>query len=420
MNSTQEPRSAEILRSRDFRLYIVGRFLWTLAVQIQSVAVGWQVYDRTEDPLALGLVGLALFLPVAILTLPAGDVADRFDRRRILWIASCAQAVSAAALLGFALAGDGGTAGIYAAVALFGAARAFLGPAQQSVLPLLVPQPLFAAAVAWGQSAFKIATIAGPAVGGLLYVFGPEAAYGACIALQLAVAASVLMIATPGRRGTDLAAGVGAISRLVAGIDYVRNSPIILGAISLDLFAVLLGGAVALLPIYARDLLMVGPEGLGVLRAAPSIGGIAAALLLARRPLGRHAGAWMFAAVAVFGAGTIVFGLSRDFYLSLAALAVVGAADMISVFVRSTAIQLATPDAMRGRVSAVNLLFIGASNELGEFRAGAMAAWIGVVPAVVFGGIGTLAAVALWMRLFPALREMDRLEDLAPSKGAAA
>ena len=409
------PSASSVFRSRDFRLYVAGRFLATLAIQMQSVAVGWQIYDLTNDALALGYVGLALFAPIAVLTLPAGDVADRFDRRRVLGASALVQALSAVALLAITHAGGGAVAPFYAALALFGAARAFAGPAQQSLLPLIVPTENFATAVAWGATAFKIAIIVGPALGGVLYLLGPEAVYAVCVALQLALAATVIAIRARAARGERTEADSGAIARLLVGIAYVRRSPIILGAISLDLFAVLFGGVVALLPVFARDVLGTGPEGLGLLRSAPAIGGIGLALMLARRPLPGRAGLAMFGGVALFGVCSIVFGLSRDFALSFAALALMGAGDMVSVYVRSTAIQLATPDSMRGRVSAVNLLFIGGSNELGDFRAGATAAWLGVVPAVFVGGLGTLAVVAIGAWLFPALRRLDRLGDLAPT-----
>jgi MFS family permease len=398
---------------RDLHLFLLARLLSTMAMQVQSVAIGWQVYDITNDPLSLGYVGLAIFLPMVVLTLPAGDVADRVDRRRILLGSFLVHGLSAAMLLALTLAGNRAELPIYAVLALFGAARAFAWPASASYLPLLVPRARLAEAVALSSSVMKVATIVGPAVGGLLYLLRPEAAYLGCLALMLAVAAALFAIRTPGR-SLPAATGAGAFARLVAGIAYVRATPIVLGAISLDLFAVLLGGAVALLPVYARDILHVGPDGLGALRTAPAIGGAVAAFALARWPLERATGPWMFASVAIFGVATIVFGLSENFLVSLAALAIVGASDMVSVYVRSTAIQLATPDSMRGRVSAVNVLFIGASNELGDFRAGVHAAWQGAVAAVVLGGVGTLAVVALWAKLFPELRRLDRLADLQP------
>ena len=398
---------------RDLHLFLVARFLATLAVQIQSVAVGWQVYDLSNDPLALGYVGLAIFLPMVVLTLPAGDIADRVDRRAILMASFVAQSVSAALLLALTFADMRDHGPIYAVLALFGAARAFAWPAQASFLPLLGPRADLAPAVALSSSVLKVATIIGPAIGGVLYALGPEIAYGACLAAMLGVVGALRAIRRSGR-SLPAATGAGAVSRLIAGIAFVRATPIVLGAISLDLFAVLLGGAVALLPIYARDVLHVGPTGLGWLRTAPAIGGALTALWLARWPLERRTGVWMLISVGAFGVATIVFGLSENFFLSLAALFVTGATDMVSVYVRSTAIQLATPDGMRGRVSAVNVLFIGASNELGEFRAGVQAAWQGAVAAVVLGGVGTIVVVALWAKLFPELRRLDRLADLQP------
>ncbi len=301
----------------------------------------------------------------------------------------------------------------YAVLVLFGTARTFLGPAANSLVPLLVPQDQFPQAVAWNSSIFQTAVIAGPALGGLLYALSPTAAYSLCLLLFIAVAI-VMATLPPHKPEHAAAAGMAALERLTAGIAYVRSKPMILGAISLDLFAVLLGGATALMPVYARDILRVGPTGLGVLRSAPAVGAALIGLALGQMPLSRRAGPTMFACVAIFGAATIVFGLSENFPLSLAALAVLGASDMVSVYVRATLIQLATPDAMRGRVSAVNRLFIGTSNELGAFESGVTAAWFGTVPSVVIGGFGTLLVVAMGLWLFPSLRAIDRLSEVTP------
>ncbi len=403
-----------VLAYRDYRLYLSALFLGTLAIQVQSVAVSWQIYDLTHNPLALGYVGLFQFLPMVACTLPAGHAADRLDRRLILVVCYCLEALAAGFFLVLALSGRQGVWPFYAVLAMFGTARAFAGPAASSFVPLLVPLEHVPKAVAWNSSTFQTGVIIGPALGGAIYLLGPSVAYGFCMVLLLAVAAVIAAVKQRSRAHPPEADMTGLV-RLTAGISYVRSKPIILGAISLDLFAVLLGGATALLPVYARDILHAGPTGLGVLRSAPAVGAAVLGVVLGRTPLRRNAGPIMFACVALFGVATIVFGLSQSFILSIAALIVLGASDMISVYVRATLIQLATPDAMRGRVSAVNRLFIGASNELGGFESGVTAAWFGTVPSVVIGGAGTLVVVALWSWLFPALREVDRLGEVTPS-----
>jgi MFS family permease len=395
-----------VLRHRDFALFLGGRFLSAMAVQIQNVAVGWLVYDITRDPLALGLVGLASFLPAIVLALVTGHVADRADRRGILVASYVLTTLTALGLLACAWAGTPPVWVIYALVVAFGVTRAFANPAGQALLPSLVPEGELGAAIAWGSSAWQTATIIGPAVGGALYVFGQAAVFAAA---ALAFALTTLLFALIRHRSRAVEAGKADWATLLAGLRFIRSRPAIFGAISLDLFAVLLGGATALLPIYARDILQVGPTGLGLLRSMPAVGALATALYLAWRPLQRRAGARMFQSVALFGVATIGFGLSTNFALSLACLVVLGAADMVSVVVRQTLVQSETPNAMRGRVSAVNAVFIGASNELGEFESGTVAALIGTVPSVVVGGIGTLLVAALWARGFPALRERDRL-----------
>ncbi|MGB8364720.1 MAG: MFS transporter [Rhizomicrobium sp.] len=399
-------------RARDLGIFLASRFLSTVATMVQSVAIGWQVYEIARNPLALGLVGLCAFVPMFLLTLPAGDIVDRFNPRRVFACSLVAQAACSALLLGLALVHPRNVLPFYAVLVLFGAARGFSGPSSQSLLPFLVPAAILPRAIAWASSAFQVAVIAGPAIGGVLYVLGPQAAYALCCVSFLAAGLAITLLG--GRRtAVSPSANATTIARVIEGISFVRSRPVVLGAISLDLFAVLLGGATALLPVYARDILHVGPVGLGILRSAPAIGATGLALLLGRRPLERHTGRAMFGAVALFGIATIVFGLSRDFALTIAALIVLGASDMVSVYIRHALIQFATPDAMRGRVSAVSMLFIGASNELGEFESGLTAAWFGTVPAVVLGGIGTLLVVGVWMWRFAPLRTVDRLSDVS-------
>ncbi len=395
-----------VLAHRNYRLYLLARLLAAVAMQMVTVAVGWQVYDITGDPWDLGISGLVQFLPVFLLTLPAGYVADRFERIQIIRLCTIANAVAALLLLLLALERPPPVEAVYAVLVIAATARAFLGPAGQSLIPLLVPAEHFPQAVALNSSAWQAAVIGGPALGGLLYAFGATVVYGSATAL---LAVSAVLVGMVQARVVERSGRFSAAA-IFEGLRYVRARRAILGAISLDLFAVLFGGATALLPVYARDILAVGPLGLGLLRSAPAVGALAMALWLAHRSLGRHAGTKMLLSVAVFGAATVVFALSETLWLSLAALVVLGASDMISVVVRQTLVQIATPDAMRGRVSAVNMVFIGASNELGEFESGATAAWWGVVPSVVVGGLGTLAVVALWAWWFPGLRRVDRLE----------
>jgi MFS family permease len=375
---------------------------------MQSVAIGWYLYDRTGDAMALAYAGLAVFLPIALFSLPGGDVADRVDRRWILGTAHLAQAAGSAILVLVVVSEATRTWPFYAVLTLAGTARAFSGPAVQSFLPFLVPRERFPAAVAWSSSAQQTATVLGPAVGGLIYLAGSAATFGACSLVSLAVASAWFSIRT---RGSVAREKTGtAVSRVLEGLRYLRLNRILLGAISLDLFAVLLGSITALLPIYARDILDVGPQGLGVMRSSVAAGAVAMGLALAQVPPARqpHAGRALFAGVAVFGIAALAFGLSRNLLLSLALLAVMGAADMVSVFVRSSVVQLGTPDEMRGRVTAVHSLFVGTANELGDFRAGAMAAWLGALPAVLAGGFATLAVVGLWAWRFPELRHNPR------------
>lgn len=410
--------TAVTYRQRDFLCFISGRFLSTLAMQVQSVVISLQIYDIYRTPFSLGLVGLCQFLPMFLLTLPAGEVSDRLDQRRVLAASQALQALCAALFLFFSLTHPHQPLLFYGVLVLFGAARGFAGPAGGSLIAFLVPPERLSRSIALSSSAFTVAVIAGPALGGFLYLYGPLPSYGICLTAFLVSAA---LMASLGGRHFDrgLTATTSRFSRVVEGIRFVRHRPVVLGAISLDLFAVLLGGAVALLPVFARDILHVSSLWLGFLRSAPAVGAGLVSLALARWPIHRHTGHRMFAAVAIFGIATIVFGLSRNYYLSLAALFVTGAADMISVFIRTSLIQHATPDEMRGRVSAVNMLFIGASNELGEFESGITAAWFGSIPAVILGGLGTLAVVGAWMKFFPKLRTVDRLTDVTPTTQTA-
>ena len=394
-----------VFASRDFGLYLAARFLSALAIQMQNVAIGWLVYDLTRDPLALGLVGLASFLPALALALITGHTADRYDRRAILVVCYVVTLGTALGLLAIAVGGSGQVLPIYGLLLVFGISRAFANPAGQALVPNLVPPEQLGNAIAWNSTAWQTATIAGPALGGLLYYFGATVAFGAAALCFLACCLLFGLI----RSRPQPPPGEVSWETLLAGIRFIRSRPTIFGAISLDLFAVLLGGATALLPVYARDILDAGPGGLGLMRSMPAVGALLVALWLAQRPLQSRSGLRMFQGVALFGIATIVFGLSESLILSCVCLFVLGAADMISVYIRSTLVQFDTPDAMRGRVAAVNSVFIGASNELGEFESGALAAAIGTVPAVVVGGVGTLVVGGLWMRWFPELRYRDRL-----------
>ena len=393
-------------RHRSFLSYWAARFLTTFATMIVSVAVGWQMYDLTRDPLDLGLVGIVQFLPSLLLVLVTGVVADRFGRRLIMALAVVVEAICALALLALTLHGISGPLPIFCVLAMFGVARAFFGPASASLFANLVPAEDFANAIAWNSSAWQTATIVGPVAGGLLYGVSAEAAYGTAAVLMLASGLLIFTIPKPAQRTET---EKPTLQNLFGGFSYIWSEKIVLGAISLDLFAVLLSGASALLPVYARGILQLGPWGLGLLRSAPSIGAICVAIWLAGHPLRNHAGMIMLGAAASFGAFTVLFGLSTITWLSIAALVFLGATDMFSVYIRETLIQLWTPDHVRGRVNAVNQVFVGASNEVGEFRAGIMAALIGTVPAVVIGGIGAVAVAGLWAYLFPQLRRVRHL-----------
>jgi len=400
-------------RHSNFRYYLMVRVLTTTASEMQAVAVAWQVYALTHRPLDLGLVGLAQFLPGILLFLFAGQTADRFPRQRILEACCGGFALCSLLLLGLTWRGFSSVFPIYGVLLLNGIVRAFNGPAAQAFLPLLVPVEFFPKAVAWNPSIFQAATIAGPVAGGLLYGWtgSPALAYG-CAAIEYLGA--LLMLAAIRVRTAEGRRPAASYGMALEGLRYIRRNKMILGAISLDLFAVLMGGAVALLPVYAREILKIGASGLGLLRSAPGVGAVIMAAAVAHWPLRRHAGAIMLWCVFGFGVFTVVFGLSRNVALSLAALVLIGACDMVSVIVRHTLVQLSTPDEMRGRVSAVNVLFIGASNEVGQFESGITAQWLGTVPAVVLGGLGTIAIVALWARRFPALRRVDALVRPGP------
>jgi MFS family permease len=421
-------RSTVAFRSRDFRLYQMARLVVVIGAEAQALAVAWQVYQITHRAIDLGYTGLALFLPGLLFLLPAGHAADRFDRRRIVLICYTLQALCTAVLLAFAWHGIQQVLPIYAMLFLIGTGRAFSGPASSALIPHLVPQEDFVNAVTWGATIFRTATVTGPAIGGLLYtlplfagrlapIHGAGLVYAfTLLSLAWYVTLVSMLHVRPGRMEHK------AVSRevVLAGVHYVMRTPILLGSISLDLFAVLLGGAVALLPIYAANILHIGPRGLGLLRAAPEVGAFAMALLLAFRPIRRQAGVRMLICVGLFGAATVVFGLSRSVWLSLGVLVVTGAADMVSVVIRSSILQLATPQEMRGRVSAVNALFLGASNELGEFESGVTAQWLGAVRAVVLGGIGSLMVTGIWAVWFPKLRQIGGLttEELKPATAA--
>ncbi len=406
------PRSSHwgALRHRDFALFWFSRFFALIATQIVAVGVGWQVYDITRNPLHLGIVGLVQFAPALLLVLVTGTVADRYSRRGIVGIAVGVEAACAIGLFTLTALGIVTVAQIFVILTVFGIARAFMNPASQSLIPNLVPTRDLAGAIALGTLSWQSATIAGPVAGGLLYGISAETAYTTATLLYVLASVLILMVRRPPQRSLNEPT---SWTNVVAGFRYAWKERIIFAAISLDLFAVLLGGAIALLPAYARDILDVGPSGLGLLRAAPGMGAVVVAIWLAMRPVRDHAGTLMFIAVALFGLFTTIFGVSTTVWISIAALALAGAADMISVYIRETLIQLWTPDELRGRVNAVNMVFIGASNELGEFRAGTVAALIGVVPAVVIGGVGTLAVAAAWAFMFPQLRTARYLDRRA-------
>jgi MFS family permease len=394
----------------DFTLYQAARFFIVAALEMQSVAVGWQVYEITRRPLDLGLIGLAQFLPGMLLFLVSGHVADRFDRRKVVTLCYCGFTLCSALLWTIVGQASRSVHLIYAVVVLIGIVRAFNAPVSRALLPQLVPGEHFPNAVAWNASIFQAATILGPSIGGFLYAFsrGPEAVYATAVATGMAAVFATLQIKLQAQARPREPVNWTTV---LAGFRYIWSHKLVLGSISLDMFAVLLGGAVALLPVYASEILKTGPWGLGLLRSAPGVGAAAMATLVAHRPLRRHAGLTMLWCVAGFGICTIIFGLSRSLILSLVSLLLLGASDMVSVIIRAILVQLATPDEMRGRVNAVDMIFIGVSNELGEFESGLTAHWFGTVPAVVLGGIGTLVVIAIWAWAFPELRNADPITD---------
>jgi MFS family permease len=411
---TPDTSTRALLRERDFMLFWAARFVSTLGVQIQSVAIGWQVYAIArlthsvgESAFLVSMIGLAQFLPLFLLTLIAGETADRRTRKLIVATTLAIDAVSASVLLGLALTGSHALWPIFAVSVAFGASRAFLSPASSAMGPMLVPRPLLPRAIAWNSLSWQSASIMGPAVGGLLLIHSPATAFGGAMVMYLAAALMALSIRKPTRPETQPGSRVELIKE---GLAYVWNNKIVFGSISLDLFAVILGGATALLPVFAKDVLHIGPAGFGILRASPAIGATVVAIYLASNPIRRHAGRIMFAGVAVFGAATVVFGLSKLLWLSVGSLALLGGADMLSVYVRQTLVQIVTPDAMRGRVAAVSGVFISASNELGETESGVVAWLLGPVGAAVFGGVGAMGVTGLWAWLFPELRKADRLD----------
>jgi MFS family permease len=379
---------------------------------MQAVAVGWQIYAITHSTFALGMIGLAQFLPMFLCTLPAGQVADHWNRRAVSALMIAAQGLAIAFVAYGSYGGWLRPQVLFAAVAAVGAARAFERPATQALIPALVPPAELSEAVAWASGIFEFSTIVGPTLGGFLYAWNPTLCYATAAALEFVGSGFLCFVSSArGPRSRQPA----TLASVFSGVRYIRGHPVILGSISLDLFAVLLGGATALLPAYAKDILGVGAAGLGALRAAPAVGALAMTGLLVLRPIRRRAGRKMFAAVFAFGAATVVFGLSRSFALSIVALVALGAADIVSVVIRGSLVQLQTPDEMRGRVSAVNGLFIGTSNQLGEFESGVTAAWWGTIPATVVGGIGTLIVGLLWVRAFPDLVACDRLDEGPPA-----
>lgn len=407
MSGTAATVGASPFGEPSFRLFWFSRVLSTIASSAQAVAIGWQLYALTGSALDLGLVGLAQFVPMVALTLVVGHVADRFDRRRVAAVCQLAEAATVTAVLFALWQGALSRDMILLAAMALGAARAFENPTLQALLPTLVARDIFPKATAWSASANQTAQIVGPAAGGLLYMVAPTAPFAASALMFLAAASCAILIRPPviERRITPT-----TLASLFSGFAFVWGKPVLLGVITLDLFAVLLGSTTALLPIIAKDVLATDSSGLGLLRASPALGALAMSVLLAQRPLEAPAGRKLFLAIAVFGAATVVFGLSRSLWLSMVALAIVGAADVVSVVIRLSLVQLATPDDMRGRVSAVNFLGIGTSNQLGDFRAGVVAAFIGAVPAVVAGGLCAIGIGLLWRRLFPTLPRIQRLD----------
>ena len=407
MSSLMQADSGSLLKYPSFLLFILARAFSRFSGQIAAVAVGWQIYDLTGSAFDLGMIGLVQFLPTALLVFVAGHAVDRYPRKRVVQICLLVEALTALFLAWGAYTGSLTVAQIFVAMAVLGTSGAFESPAIAALLPLVAPTGSLQRATAISSGFGQLATITGPALGGLAYAVAPALPYGIMLLFCLsgAIAIGAIRLAQPAAVRDD-----ATPSDLFAGVRFVRNNPAILGTISLDLFAVLLGGATALLPIYARDILKTGPLGLGILRAAPAVGALLMTAVLARHAIHRRVGMRMFQAVIVFGLATIVFAVSRSMALSVVALVIMGAADTVSVVIRFSLVQLATPDEMRGRVGAVNFLFINASNQLGQFESGVTAALFGAMPAAVLGGVGTVAIALLWMKLFPTLRDVERLE----------
>lgn len=430
MDSGKAPaRGLAAFRSRDFRRYQLARMAVIAGAEAQTVAVAWQVYSITHRALDLGFTGLALFLPNLLFLIPAGHVADRYDRRIIILICYSLQVLCTGALLAIAVLGLRNVMFIYGVLFLIGTGRSFSGPASSALIPHLVPEGHFVNAVTWGAAIFQLANIGGPALGGLLFTLPLRGVLAGAGIVYIATLCTLIIFLT---LIASLSIRLGRMEHrdlslqvVLAGFKYVRHTPILLGSSSLDLFVVLLGGATALMPIFAQEILHTGPRGLGVLRAAPAVGALAVSFMLARYPLRNKAGLRLFVCVAIFGAAIVIFGFSQNLALSLAALAVSGAADMVSVVIRSSVLQLATPPEMRGRVSAVNAMFLGASNELGEFESGLTAQWLGAVRATIYGGIGAILVTGLWTVLFPDLRNADELtakalrRDLIETEGSS-
>jgi MFS family permease len=398
---------ARLIHQRPFVLFWLARLASTMGYQMLALTIGWQIYEITNSAFDLGLVGLIQFVPAVVLTLLIGHAADRYDRRLIVRVAQGVYVLAAVMITIALFKGILGRDLLFAAVFMIGCARAFELPTAHALAPSLVPPPMISRAVAAWTSANQTAVICGPALGGLIYAANPVLVGVVCLIL---FACSITLISFVQVKGVPQKREPPTFASVLAGFEYIRSRRRLLGVITLDLFVVILGGATALLPIFARDILSVGPVGLGLLRSAPAVGALITSIVLARHPVERHIGRKMFAVVGIFGVATIVFGLSSSFTLSLLSLAVLGASDAVSIVIRFSLVQIETPDEKRGRVSAINYLFVGSSNTLGEFESGLIAAWLGAVPSVVIGGVGSLLVAGVWMMLFPDLRRIDRFE----------
>jgi len=399
--------STGLLQQRPFVLFWLARLASTMGYQMLALTIGWEIYEITNSAFDLGLVGLIQFVPAVVLTLLIGHAADRYDRRLIVRAAHCIYALAASMIMIALLAKTLGRDLLFAAVFIIGCARAFEMPTAHALAPTLVPSPLISRAVAAWTSANQTAVICGPALGGLIYAISPVLIGVICLFFY---ACSITLITLVKARGPAASRDPPTFASVLAGFHYIRSRRRLLGVITLDLFVVILGGATALLPIFARDILAVGPIGLGLLRSAPAVGALITAVVLAHHPIERHIGRKMFVVVGIFGVATIAFGLSNSFPVSLLALVILGASDAVSIVIRFSLVQIETPDEKRGRVSAINYLFVGSSNTLGEFESGLVAAWLGAIPSVVIGGLGSLLVAGIWMMLFPDLRRIDRFE----------